>query len=168
MIILISMRLKFGVVSLLLFIAGCRSVDVSVQPHEDAAQLQALALAVHEKVNAHRAAKNLPELKLDARISKLARRQSAAMAQGGEFSHVGFHTIRKRQINRIIPYRHVGENLAYNTNADDPAGRAVEMWQASPSHLANMERSYYRITGIAAAKSASGSIYFTQLFVCPR
>ncbi len=160
--------MKPGVFSLLLFIVGCSSVDVSIQPHEDALQLEALARAVYEKVNAHRVAKNLPELKLDARISRIARRKSAAMAQGGEFSHVGFNIIRKKQIKQIIPYRRVGENLAYNTDAADPAGRAVILWKESPSHLVNMERSEYRITGVAVAKSVSGRIYFTQLFVCPK
>ena len=167
MIILISMKLKFGVVSLLLIIAGCRSVDVSIQPHEDAAQLKALARAVHEKVNAHRAANQLPALRLDARICKIARRKSAVMAQGGEFSHVGFK-IRIGQINRIIRCRPVGENLAYNTHPRDPAGRAVESWLKSPKHRRVMERPYFRVTGIAVAKSPGGQYYFTQLFVCPR
>ena len=166
------MKLKFGVVSLLLlWVVGCagpRAIPGAYQPHEDRAELVALAMAVHEKVNAHRVANKLPALRMDGRLSRLARRKSASMAQGGEFGHVGFNTIRKRQINQIIPYRHVGENLAFNTNAIDPAGRAVVMWKASPGHLANMERPDYRLTGIAAAKSASGSIYFTQLFVCPR
>jgi uncharacterized protein YkwD len=162
------MKLRFGAVSLLLlFFIGCRSFDVSIQPHEDAAQLKALALAVHEKVNAHRAANKLSALRLDARLSRLARRKSAAMSQGGEFSHTGFK-IRARQINQLIPCRHVGENLAHNTHVEGPAARAMEMWLNSPAHRRVMERPYFRVTGIAVAKSPGGQYYFTQLFVCPK
>ena len=163
------MKLKFAGVSLLLFIAaGCHSVDVAIQPHEDAGELEALSRAVHEKVNAHREANGLAALQLHEGISRIARRKSAAMAQGGSFTHVGFNTVRARQINQVIAYRRIGENLAYNTNHDDPAARAVQMWLDSPGHRENVEHPDYRVTGIAAARSEKGTIYFTQLFVMPR
>ena len=163
------MKLKSEVASLLLvLLTGCESVDVAIQPHEEEAELVALALAVHQQVNDHRAAKKLPALKMDARLSRIARRKSAAMAQGGAFDHTGFRLIRSRQIRQVIPYSHVGENLAYNSNATDPAARAVQMWLDSPGHLRNMEHPEFRVTGIAVAKSADGRIFFTQLFVCPR
>lgn len=160
--------MKLGFVSTLLLLAGCSSVDVSIQPHENAKELESLSYTVFTKVNAHRLAKNLSELKLDLRLSKIARGKSAAMAQGGEFSHVGFNVVRAGQIKIIIPFRRAGENLAFNTNEADPAARAVKMWQESPSHLANMERPEYSITGIGVAKSVNGQIYFTQLFVNPK
>jgi len=62
----------------------------------------------------------------------------------------------------------VGENLAHNTMAEDSAARAMRMWLDSPKHRRVMERPYFRVTGIAVAKSAGGQYYFTQLFVCPR
>ena len=160
--------MKLGFVSILLLIVGCRSVDVSIQPHEDAKELESLSYAVLAKVNAHRSANNLSELKLNIDLSKIARGKSAAMAQGGEFGHAGFNVVRAGQIKKIMPFRRAGENLAYNTNAADPAARAVKMWQESPSHLANMERPEYSITGIGVAKSVNGQIYFTQLFVHPK
>jgi len=159
---------KLGFVSILLLLAGCGSVDVSIQPHENAKELESLSYAVHAKVNAHRLEKKLSELKLDMRLSKIARAKSAAMAQGGEFGHGGFNVVRAGQIKKIIPFRRTGENLAYNTNAADPAARAVKMWKESPSHLSNMERPEYSITGVGVAKSVNGQIYFTQLFVHPK
>ena len=160
--------MKLGFVSILLLIVGCRSVDVSIQPHEDAKELESLSYAVLAKVNAHRLVNNLSELKLNIDLSKIARGKSAAMAQGEEFGHAGFNVVRAGQIKKIMPFRRAGENLAYNTNAADPAARAVKMWQESPSHLANMERPEYSITGIGVAKSVNGQIYFTQLFVHPK
>ena len=160
--------MKLGFVSILLLIVGCRSVDVSIQPHEDAKELESLSYAVLAKVNAHRLVNNLSELKLNIDLSKIARGKSAAMAQGGEFGHAGFNVVRAGQIKKIIPFRRAGENLAFNTNEADPAARAVKMWQESPSHLANMERPEYSITGIGVAKSVNGQIYFTQLFVHPK
>ena len=75
------MKLKFGVVSiLLLWVVGCagpRAIPGAYQPHEDRAELVALAMAVHEKVNAHRVANKLPVLRMDGRLSRLARRKSA-------------------------------------------------------------------------------------------
>ena len=160
--------MKLGFVSILLLIVGCRSADVSIQPHEDAKELESLSYAVLAKVNAHRLVNNLSELKLNIHLSKIARGKSAAMAQGEEFDHAGFNVVRAEQIKKIMPFRRAGENLAYNTNEADPAARAVKMWQESPSHLANMERPEYSITGIGVAKSVNGQIYFTQLFVHPK
>ena len=160
--------MKLGFVIPLLLLAGCGSVDVSIQPHENAKELESLSYTVYTKVNAHRLAKNLSELKLDLRLSKIARGKSAAMAQGEEFSHAGFNVVRVGQIKKIIPFRRAGENLAFNTNEADSAARAVKMWQESPPHLANMERPEYSITGIGVAKSVNGQIYYTQLFVHPK
>ena len=155
--------MKLGFVSILLLIVGCRSVDVSIQPHEDAKELESLSYAVLAKVNAHRLVNNLSELKLNIDLSKIARGKSAAMAQGGEFGHAGFNVVRAGQIKKIIPFRRAGENLAFNTNEADPAARAVKMWQESPSHLANMERPEYSITGIGVAKSVNGQKESAQL-----
>ena len=160
--------MKLGFVSTLLLLAGCGSVDVSIQPHENAKELESLSYTVYTKVNAHRLAKNLSELKLDLRLSKIARAKSAAMAQGEEFGHAGFNVVRAGKIKKIIPFHRAGENLAFNTNEIDPAARAVKMWQESPSHLANIERPEYSITGIGVAKSVAGQIFFTQLFVYPK
>ena len=164
------MKLKFGVVSLLLlWVVGCagpRAIPGSYQPHEDRAELVALAMAVHEKVNAHRVANKLPALRMDGRLSRLARRKSAAMAQGGEFAHVGFQQ-RVNAIGRMMQKNSVGENLAYNTH-QNPAARAMAMWLDSPTHRKVMERSHFRLTGIAVAKSPEGQYYFTQLFVWPK
>ena len=88
------MKSRFRAASLLLlWAAGCavpQAVDISYQPHEDRAELKAMARRLHERVNAYRADKNLRPLRFHARISSIARGKSAALAQGAAFSHKGF------------------------------------------------------------------------------
>ncbi len=161
--------------SLLLWADGCagpaggglRMTDPVLQPHEDAAELGQLVRQAHDRVNAHRASLGLTQLTLDNRISRVARRHSASMAQGGAFSHRGFNQ-RATAIDRFMPYRTVVENLAYNYGNADPAARAFNSWLNSPKHRQAMEDSRFTHTGLAVAKSSNGRYYFTQLFVLPR
>ena len=162
--------------SLLLWADGCagptgagelRIIDPVLQPHEDAAELEQLVRRAHDRVNAHRASLGLTQLTLDNRISRVARRHSASMAQGGAFSHQGFKQ-RATAIGRFMPYRTVAENLAYNYGNADPAARAFNSWLNSPKHRQAMEDSRFTHTGLAVAKSSNGRYYFTQLFVLPR
>ena len=161
--------------SLLLWADGCagpaggglRMTDPVLQPHEDAAEFEQLVRQAHDRVNAHRASLGVTQLRLDARISRVARRHSARMAQGGAFSHQGFKQ-RATAIGRFMPYRTVAENLAYNYGNADPAARAFTSWLTSPKHRQTMEDPRFTHTGLAVAKSPSGRYYFTQLFVLPR
>ena len=63
--------------ALIVSVAGCalpQAVDVSLQPHENSVQLELLVKHIHQKVNEHRASQNLAELKLDSKISRVARK----------------------------------------------------------------------------------------------
>jgi len=142
-------------------------IDLLPQPYEDAAELEQLVRQAHDRVNAHRASLGVTQLTLDARISCVARRHSASMAQGGAFSHRGFKQ-GTTGIGRFMPYRTVAENLAYNYGNADPAARAFNSWLNSPKHRQAMEDSHFTHTGLAVAKSSSDRFYFTQLFVLPR
>ena len=164
------MKSRFKAVSLLLlWAAGCavpQAVDISYQPHEDRAELRAMARRLHERVNAHRAEKNLRPLRFHARVSSIARRHSAALAQGAAFSHKGFKG-RAIEIGKFMSYIIIAENLAYNYGNQDPVAKAMESWLNSVEHRKAMESPYFRVTGISVAKSPDGKYYFTQLFVSP-
>jgi len=155
--------------ALIVSVAGCalpQAIDVSLQPHEDSAQLELLVKHIHQKVNEHRVSQNLAELKLDSRISRVARRHSAAMAQGVmSFNHHGFQS-RARTIRKFLAYRAVAENLAYNRGGAAPASTAMGSWLRSNSHRDAIE-GRYQLTGIGIAKSKEGRYYFTQMFVLP-
>ena len=141
-------------------------IDPVLQPHDDPAELEQLVRQAHDLVNAHRASLGVTQLTLDARISRVARRHSARMAQGGAFSHQGLKH-RAMAIARFMLYRTVAENLAYNYGNADPAARAFKSGFNSPKHRQAMEDSRFTHTGLAVAKSPSGLFYFTQLFVLP-
>lgn len=119
---------------------------------------------IHRQVNQYRLSKNLPPLKMDARISQIARLYSQDMASGkATFSHDGFDQ-RVKAIGTSIRYRGAAENLAYLKGYPDLATTAVQGWINSPGHQKNMVGNY-DLTGIGIAKNAEGEYYFTQLFV---
>lgn len=123
-----------------------------------------LEQSAHEQVNQYRVSQNLPPLKLDPRISEVAREHSKAMASHrATFSHDGFEQ-RAKTVNKSIMYRSFGENLAFNKGYKDPVRQAVQGWIKSPGHRHNMEGNF-ELTGIGVAKNAEGEYYFTQLFV---
>ena len=122
-----------------------------------------LERAVHELVNRHRSARHLAVLTPDPRISQEARRHSVAMAAGTTpFGHEGFDD-RAQALRAAVPCSRVAENVASNLGHRDPAAEAVRGWLASPSHRGNIEGPYGR-TGVGVARSASGEVFFTQLF----
>lgn len=126
----------------------------------------ALEQSIHKQINQYRQSRNLPPLTLDARISEQARLHSQAMASGRvPFGHQGFEQ-RVEVINRVIPYRGVAENVAYNQGYRNPDQQAVQGWIKSTGHRINIE-GQYKLTGIGIAKNAKGEYYFTQIFVRP-
>lgn len=117
---------------------------------------------VNQQINEYRASKKLPPLRVDPRISQIARIHSENMANGKvRFSHDGFEG-RAKAIT--IPYQSVAENVAYNMGYSDPVDKAVDGWIKSEGHRKNME-GQFNLTGIGIAKNAKGEYYFTQLFV---
>tara|TARA_B100000459_G_scaffold109549_1_gene63811 strand:- start:30 stop:464 length:435 start_codon:yes stop_codon:yes gene_type:complete len=109
-------------------------IDPVLQPHEDAAELEQLVRQANDRGNAHRASLGLTQLTLDARISRVARRHSVRMAQGGASIHQGFKQ-RATAIGRFMPYRTVAENLVYNYGNADPTARAFNSWFNSPKRI---------------------------------
>lgn len=123
----------------------------------------ALELAIHDLVNAHRKSLGLPPLTLDARINRLARLHSAAMATGKvKVGHDGFGD-RAKLLSQGKP-QGVAENVAYDVGHADPATKIVRQWLKSRNHRENIEGPYER-TGVGVAQSVIGEIYVTQLFV---
>jgi uncharacterized protein YkwD len=128
------------------------------------AEFAAMEESVHQQVNQYRQSRNLPPLKLDARISEQCRIHSQDMASGKvPFSHNGFEG-RVKAIAKSISYRKAGENVAYNMGYSNPGEQAVEGWIKSPGHRKNMEGDFDS-TGVGITKNAKGEYYFTQIFI---
>ena len=122
-----------------------------------------LELAIVDLVNDHRRARGLTPLTLDARLNRLARLHSAAMAAGRvRVGHGGFAD-RAALAGQGEP-KSFAENVAYDVGHEDPAAEIVKGWLESGDHRENIEGPYER-TGIGAARSLVGEIYVTQLFL---
>jgi uncharacterized protein YkwD len=123
--------------------------------------------ATNDGVNRYRASRGLRPLTLDPRVSYEARLFSQKMAaKKAPFSHDGFEE-RMRAVQRLIPLRSMGENLAWMKGYKDPVDQAVQGWIKSPGHEKNMVGDF-DTTGIGIARNSEGAYYFTQLFVKKR
>lgn len=120
---------------------------------------------VIELLNAERAKADLPPLKANAKLMKAARAHSANMAGQKQLAH---DLDGKGPGERLedVGYTHAGwgENCAagQRTPAD-----AITCWMNSPPHKSNMLNKNYSEIGVAVARSADGTAYWTQVFGIP-
>lgn len=148
---------------IMISLSGCPGGEEGQIPDEEALTfLTEQERTVFEKVNAYRGSKGLNPLEINEAMTIQARKHSQDMADGTvPFSHEGF---QERIVATGIHYNSAAENLAYNMGVSDPADTAVTGWIGSEGHRRNMEGDF-NLTGIGIGKSASGAIYFTQLFI---
>ncbi|MBW4522509.1 MAG: CAP domain-containing protein [Scytolyngbya sp. HA4215-MV1] len=127
---------------------------------------ETLEQAIFLQVNEYRRSRQLPLLKLDARVSAEARKHSRAMAEGRvPVGHDGLKRRARAIALRGVLVRRVGENVAYIFSQNDPAARAFNGWMRSPGHRQNMEERRYTLTGVGVAQDHRGATYFTQIYV---
>ena len=89
------------------------------------------------------------------------------MARGGvALGHAGFES-RAEEIAKFIDLAGAAENVSKHDRKSDFAHFAVTGWLASPGHRKNIDGDY-ALTGVGAARSSEGVVYFTQLFVRAR
>ena len=142
-------------------------ITLSPKPVNAASDVAAVEKSVHRQINQYRKKKGLPPLKLNGKISAIAREHSKRMADKKVgFGHSGSNS-RYQKISKLIRWRGVAENVAYNMGFDNPGEKAVKGWIKSPGHNRNMVGKY-QVTGIGVAKNSKGEYYFTQLFVNQR
>ena len=140
------------------------SIVLSSKPVNAASEVAAMEKSVHRQINQYRKKKGLPPLKINSQVSKIARQHSKNMANKQvSFGHSGSGS-RYSKIGKIIKYRGVAENVAYNQGYKNPGKNAVTGWIKSTGHRRNIEGKY-QVTGIGIAKNSRGEYYFTQLFV---
>ena len=129
-----------------------------------AAEYDALRLT-----NARRTARGLVKLRLDARLTELARDRARYMAQTGRFSHTqanGTDVFDMIQSSGIRWYA-AGEIIAWNTAEplDDSAAFSVEGWMGSPSHRAIVLSDDYNYVGFGLAIAADGTRYWAGVYL---
>lgn len=137
----------------------------SAGAQEPAPSASALARAIHDAVNGHRARQGLPALRWDEQAAAAAREHSQAMASGRvPFGHDGFDG-RAAAIGGALEVGALAENVAYDGGAARGMGeRVVDGWLRSGGHRRNIEGDF-NATGLGVAAAADGRHYFTQIFV---
>ena len=113
-------------------------------------------------LNATRARAGLPTLKLDNRLTQVARAHGVDMAQHNYFAHES--QSGKTPFDRMrayrIPFGWAGENLAMSPDEST----AYQALLASPEHLANIMQRHFSKVGIGAVQGPDGEMLFVQEF----
>jgi uncharacterized protein YkwD len=118
-------------------------------------------------INQIRAQHGLPPLNADNQLVQIARIRSQDMATNNYFSH-----FPPNGCNYVclmdqygVPHAYAGENIAWNTYPwSQTAQVAVQMWQNSAPHLANILDCHYTRFGSGVAQGSDGKIYYTMIF----
>lgn len=127
-------------------------------------------------INAERVRHGCQPLRIEARLSEAAERQSRGMAERHYFNHNApdGSTPGKRVRDTGYVFQMVGENIEANT--DDPE-EVFDAWMNSPGHRQNILMCAFKETGIAmawqeddqrvAGVSPEFHAYWTQVFAMP-
>lgn len=129
------------------------------RPHQSDEQI-AQDVLIH--INKYRISHHLAPLKMDSRITAVARKHSQNMASHATpFGHKGFLK-RIAQLHAQIKNSGAGaENVAYNYKDGQDV---VKNWLTSRGHKRNIDGTY-DLTGVGVVHDAAGKIYFTQIFL---
>jgi uncharacterized protein YkwD len=142
---------------------GAADADVS-----DAAKAAAERYAL-ELTNRRRVDRGLIRLRLDTRLTKLARDRAEYMARTGEFSHTqsGGTTVFDMITDSSIRWYAAGEIIAWNTAGplDYSAEFAVKGWMGSSSHRAILLSDDYNYVAFGMAVSANGTRYWAGVYL---
>jgi len=123
--------------------------------------VQAIEVEIVKLVNQERAKRGLSALKLNEKLSDVARLKSKDMSEKKYFSHTSptygspFDMMKKFGIS----YRTAGENIAQGYTT---AQAVVNAWMNSEGHRANILNANFKEIGVGYY--ANGN-YFTQMFI---
>ncbi|MBM7703068.1 SafA/ExsA family spore coat assembly protein [Metabacillus iocasae] len=125
---------------------------------------RAAELKVVDLVNVERAKYNLPPLKENWELSRVARFKSQDMIDKNYFNHNSptygspFDMIK----NFGIQYRAAGENIAAGQQTPEDV---VKAWMNSDGHRKNILSTQYKEIGVGYVKGGSYGHYWTQMFI---
>lgn len=106
-------------------------------------------------INEVRRRHHLRPLRLDARLSRAARRHSRAMVAHHYFGHGDFvGRIRKTGYLRGARVWTAGENIAWGSGSHATPRAIFRLWMRSPGHRANILRASFREIGIGIHRGA--------------
>jgi uncharacterized protein YkwD len=142
---------------------------LSVQATEgrSAAPFAPLEQGLHEEVNRVRARRNLIPLQRSPELDAVARAHSLDMARRGYLAHEtpeGRNPVHRLEASAIDGFTLAAENIG-STDRADPNREIVTHWIGSPIHRQNLYSPPFNTTGIGIARSASGALIYTQLYL---
>jgi len=114
-------------------------------------------------VNNHRRSLGLRDLIHNDQVGLIAQKHSQNMANGSvAFGHDGFSSRCSSAREELGGGNWCGENVAAGQKTPQAA---FTSWMNSSGHRANIESARATHTGFGYAKTASGKLYWTQLFL---
>jgi uncharacterized protein YkwD len=129
-----------------------------------AAEREALRLT-----NLRRTSRGLLKLRLDSRLTELARERARYMADTGRFSHLQANgtDVFDMIASSGIRWYAAGEIIAWNTAGplDYSADFAVKGWMGSPSHRAIVLSDDYNYVGFGLAIAEDGTRYWAGVYL---
>jgi uncharacterized protein YkwD len=156
-------RLAVGSVTLVF------SLLVTAQAQEKKApvKLSAQERELLDLTNAERKKNDLPPLKANAILTKVARAHSENMAKQEKLDH---ELDGKNPLDRVkeakYDYRRMAENIAMS--GGEPSMEFImKLWMESPPHKSNILKDGFTEIGIGVAKNGKGETYCTQVFGTP-
>jgi uncharacterized protein YkwD len=124
-----------------------------------------------ELTNKERKAKNLPALRPNPLLFKVARDHAANMAKQKKMDHnLDGKTPAQRIKAAGYKYFAQGENIAQGDfkKQAPPLEMLMKGWMDSQGHRENILRDMYTEIGVGLAQDDDGIYYFTQVFGKPR
>jgi uncharacterized protein YkwD len=122
-----------------------------------------------QTLNADRAAAGLVAVRVDNRLTAIARARSADMAVKGYFGHTqpDGRTVFNILTAKSIKWYNAGEIIAWNTwpTLADSVTTANNMWLNSPTHRSIIMATSYNYMGVGLAIDGSGKKYWTTVFI---
>lgn len=124
-------------------------------------------------INVYRSLHGLPDLQRDPALDGVAQKRSELALADWEKTHILRHDnpdIEGDRYFELLPvygiasWHWAGENL-YLTNAADPVPGAMEGWQNSPSHAANLNDEWQKLGIGYSFRSPTGISVFATIFL---
>jgi uncharacterized protein YkwD len=89
------------------------------------------------------------------------------MSEDGFFSHTDPEGLSTRErVNRAgIKWKAVAENIATSSGYSNPVAVSMHGWMDSAGHRSNILSQHFNLTAIGVSISATGAVYFTEIFL---
>ncbi len=132
----------------------------------EASPLLSLEKEVFTLINRERTSRGLSALSYDWQIARTARYKATDMVQKNYFSHTSptYGSPFTMLKNFGVSFSAAAENIAYG---QPTAASVVKAWMNSSGHRANILSPSYTLTGVGAAKTSNGTLYWAQMFTRP-